>query len=160
MEMGNYHQAEMYLKEGLSIARQIEHREWTCVLIINLGLTTSKQGMYDQAEIYLQEGLVLSRQIGIPHMTALALNEFGNLLLSKKKVQKAKSVFTEMLETLPQGGLDLKALAQYGLARVAAEQGDTQNARALGLQSADLLEQIGHGNAEEVRHWLRAIETT
>lgn len=158
VELGNYQQAALHFQEGLEVARQIGHREWTSILLMNLGLTANKQGNYNQAEDYLQESLTISRQIGIPQMTALALNEYGNLLLAQKLITKAKEAFMEMLNILPEGGLDLKALAQYGLARVAAEQGDIHEAQELGEQSASVLEQIGHGNAEEVRNWLNTTK--
>lgn len=158
MDMQNYVQAEAHLKEGLMVARQIEHREWTSILLMNLGFTTSQQGHYQQAETYLKESLALSRQIGIPQMTANALNEYGKLLLIERQDQAAEQTFTEMLDILPEGALDLKALARYGLAQVAFMQGDTSNAQNLGEQSLKVLEQIGHGNAEEVRKWLASIK--
>lgn len=158
MEMGNYEQAEAYLKEGLGVVRQIEHREWTSILLINLGLVTSRKGSYKQAESYLQESLALSRQVGIPQMTAGALYELGNVLLIQNRLQEADDAFSEMLDILPKGAIDQKAQAQYGLARIAAIQGNAQKAQQLGEQSLKVLEQIGHGNAEEVHKWLSSIK--
>lgn len=158
MEMGNFIQAETYLTEGISIASKIEHREWTSLLLINLGLVTGKKGSYKQAESYLQESLTLSRQIGIPQMTAGALYELGNVLLVQNRLQEAENAFTEMLDTLPEGAIDQKAQAQYGLARIAAIQGNAQKAQQLGEKSLKDLKQIGHGNAEEVSKWLSSIK--
>ncbi|EFH86765.1 tetratricopeptide repeat protein [Ktedonobacter racemifer] len=158
MDMKNYVQAEAYLKEGLEVARQIEHREWTSILLINLGLVTRRKGSYKQAESYLQESLTLSRQVGIPQMTAGALYELGNVLLIQNRLQEADGAFSEMLDILPEGAIDQKAQAQYGLARIAAIQENTQKAQQLGEQSLKVLEQIGHGNAEEVREWLSSIK--
>ncbi|GHO52475.1 tetratricopeptide repeat protein [Ktedonobacter robiniae] len=158
MEMGNYAQAKIYLKEGLEVARKIEHREWTSILLMNLGFTTSKQGDYQQAEAYLKESLILSRQIGIPQMTAHALNEYGKLLLIEEQEQAAEKTFAEMLNILPEEALDLKALARFGLAQVAFMQGDQSKAQDLAEQSLNVLKQIGHGNAEEVRKWLSSIK--
>ena len=146
-------QAEVYLLEGLNLARHLEQRERISVLLINLGLTTRKQGKYTQAERYFQEGLALAQQIGIPQITSNALYEFGNLYLDKQQTDAAAASFSEMLLTAPEGSQDLIALAQYGLARAAA-QNDIQEARKLGERSVATLEAMGHRNAKEVRDWL------
>ena len=150
---GKYVQAEVCLQEGLHLARQLEQRESISVLLINLGLTTRKQGKYTQAERYFREGLVLAQQLGIPQITSNALYEFGNLYLDKQQADAAATSFSEMLLTVPEGSQDLIALAQYGLARAAA-QDNIQEARKLGEKSVATLEAMGHRNAKEVRDWL------
>ena len=71
VEQGNYSQAEDYFQEGLVIARQIGHREWISISLINLGSIAQKQGKYARAEVYLQEGLALAQQIGRPRITSM-----------------------------------------------------------------------------------------
>ncbi len=156
-EQGNYAQAEMYFQEGLQLARLIGHREWVSLLLLNLGLTTRKQGKYELAETYLQEGLVLSRQIGTPQMTANALYEYGNLYLDQRLIERSEAIFREMLTIIPEGGQDLIALAQFGLARTKAAQGNMQEVRRFGEASVIALEAMGHRKAKEVRDWLNSI---
>ncbi len=156
-EQGNYSQAEDYFREGLALARQVGHREWMSVLLINLGMTTRKQRDYAQAEVYLHESLALAQYIGNPQIISTALNEFGNLYLDQQQIEKAEASFREMLSTIPEGDQQLLALAQYGLARTAAAQGNIQDARRLGEASIKALETIGHRNAREVRGWLNSI---
>ncbi|MBV9711605.1 MAG: hypothetical protein JO011_11940, partial [Ktedonobacteraceae bacterium] len=55
------------------------------------------------------------------------------------------------------GDQELFALAQYGLARVAAYRGNTEEARRLGEGSVTVLEAMGHRNAQEIRRWLTSI---
>ncbi|MBV9690455.1 MAG: tetratricopeptide repeat protein [Ktedonobacteraceae bacterium] len=153
----NYAQAELHFQEGLILARQSGHREWTSILLINLGLTARKQGNYVQAELYLQESLTLARQIGRPQITSNVLNEYGNLYLCQQKMEAAETSFHEMVNAIPEGSRELMALAQYGLARVAAAQGKFQDARKLGEKSVTTLEKIGHRKAQEVRHWMNSI---
>jgi len=157
IELGNYQQAETYFEEGLELAHQIGHREWISFLLHNLGLVMRKQGNYELADKYSREGLFLARQVGIPHITSLILNECGNLYLDQKQVRNAKDMFQEMLMVIPDGSQDLLALAQYGLARVAVEQGNINEALNLGHVSSATLENIGHRSAEEVKEWLKSI---
>jgi len=157
VEQGNYTEAEVYLQEGLMIARQLGHREWISLLLLNLGLTARKQGNYTEAEVYLREGLALARQIGIPQITANGLYEYGNLYLDQQHIEAAEAAFSEMLTIVPEGGQDLIALAYYGLARSAAAQGNTYEARKLGDGSVAVLEAMGHRKAKEVRNWLHLI---
>jgi tetratricopeptide (TPR) repeat protein len=144
--------------EGLNIARQIEHREWTSVLLTNLGLAVRKQGNYTDAEQYLQEGLDLAKQIGIPPMIANALYECGNLYLDQKRIEDAEKTFKEMFIVIPDGWQDLTALAQYGLARLAAITANKDDAVRLGEMSAISLEKIGQHKAKEVRNWVNLIK--
>lgn len=151
---GDYALAESYFREDLALARQIENRELTNALLLNLGLVHQKQGKYSQAEVYLQESLVLSRQLGNPQFTSSGLYDYGNLYLSQNKIEAAEAVFHEMLSTVPEGGQDLFALAQFGLARVAAARGNINEAIKLGENSIIALEAIGHRGASDVKIWL------
>ncbi|HEX6482332.1 MAG TPA: tetratricopeptide repeat protein [Ktedonobacteraceae bacterium] len=154
---GNHEQAEIYLLEGLKLAREIERQEWISVLLINLGMTTQKQGSYAQAETYLHEGLNLARQLGIPQIICNGLYESGNLFLEQQRIQAAKARFHEMSQTVPEGSQDLVAFAHYGLARVAAAEGDFRGAQDFGEVSVKALEEMGHHKAKEVRNWLNSI---
>ena len=156
-EQGNFEQAEMYFQDGLLLARQIEHREWISVLLLNLGSMLQKQGKYALAEAHLQEGLTLARRLGIPQITCNVLYEYGNLYLNRQQIQEADTVFREMLTSIPEGGQDLFALAQYGLARTAAAQGNIDEARNLGAASVTVLAAMGHRTAKVVRDWLNSI---
>jgi tetratricopeptide (TPR) repeat protein/transcriptional regulator with XRE-family HTH domain len=156
-EQGDYLLAEEYLQEGLMLARQIGHREWISVLLVNLGLTARKQGNYAKAEAYLQESLTLTRQIGISQITANGLYEYGNLQLDQQHFEAASATFQDMLDTIPDGNQYLVALAQYGLARATAAQGNIQEAQKLGEISVATLEATRNRKANEVREWLDSI---
>jgi tetratricopeptide (TPR) repeat protein/transcriptional regulator with XRE-family HTH domain len=155
--LGNHIEAEIHFQEGLTLARQIGHREWISVLLANLGLVTRKQGNYIQAELYLHEGLALARQIGIPQITANTLYEYGCLYLDKELPDAAELAFHEMLTIIPEGSQDLMALAEYGLARTFAAQGNELDARKLGEASVSALRMMGHRKAEEVKDWLDSL---
>ncbi len=156
-ELGNYAQAQAYLQEGLAQARKIEHREWIIVLLSNLGRAASEQGNYIQAEKHLQEGLALARQINRHQITTNVLYEYGNLYIKQRKIGEAEVTFREMLSLVPEHDQDLIALGRYGLARVAAIQGNIQDALRLGEVSLKTLDEIGHRKAQEVGGWLASI---
>lgn len=158
IQQGDYARAEGYCREGLLLARQIEHREWTSLLLCNLGVVAHKQGNYNEAEAYLKEGLILTQEIGIPQLTANILYELGNLSLSQLRIKDAEDSFNMMNTILPDECQDLIALAQYGLARVAAAQGNYPGSRKMGEACLGVLRSIGHYKAKEVEQWLRPTE--
>ncbi len=156
-ELGSFAQAETYYEEGLVLARQIEHREWICALLINLGLMTRRQENFTQAERCFQESLTLAWQVGRPQMTAIVLYEYGILHLNQQQIEAGETSFREMLTIISEEDHDLLALAQYGLARVAAARGYFDEARRLGKASVTALEALGHRNTKEVRDWLNLL---
>ena len=64
IRQGNYAQAEIYLQEGLALAREMNHHTHIIGLLQSLGMLAQRQGNYHQAEAHLQEGLTLARSIG------------------------------------------------------------------------------------------------
>src|SRR5260370_42124142 len=122
--------------------------------MVKLGSIAQKQGNYTQGEKYLSEGLKIARQTGRPRIISVALYEYGNLFLSLNQVEKAEEKFRETLKMIPEGDQELTALAQYGLARVAAARGNKDQARQLGTASVSALDQMGHRKTLEIRFWL------
>ena len=157
VEQEQFAQAEMYLREGIVLARQLGQQEWISMLLLNLGLATRKLKNYRQANDYLQESLVVARELGIPQITAGSLYEYGNLYLDLEQFDTAEKSFYEMLSITPEGGQDLIALAQYGLAQALAAQGKNEEARRLGEESVAILAAIGHRNVVEVRNLLLSL---
>jgi tetratricopeptide (TPR) repeat protein/transcriptional regulator with XRE-family HTH domain len=155
--LGNYPEAEAYFQEGLELARRIGHREWLATLLYNLGSMKRKIGKYEQAKAYIQESLTLLQQIGKLEFACAALYDYGHIYLAEGQVETAKATFEEVLTSVPEGNQDLIALAQYGLARVVAVQGDMQEARRLGETSLATLDAIQYRDAEEVRAWLDSV---
>ena len=56
--------------------------------------------------------------------------------------------------------LVLKALAQYGVARIALLRGASADAHRLGEECVTILESLGHSKAHEVRQWLANISVS
>ncbi len=158
VDQGNYANAEVYYQEALALARQVGHREWISILLICMGKLAQKQGKDTQASSYLRESLNLAQQIARPRIICICFYEYGNLYLQQKQIEAAADAFNEMLLSIPEGDQELLALAQYGLARVAANKGNLPEAQKVGKESADILAAMGHRNAQEVRSWLDSIK--
>ena len=93
---GNYDQAEMYLQEGLTLAREVNAPARIDALLY-LGQTEQKKGNYDQAETYLQEGLSLARQIVMMNVLVPFLQDLGWVTLKRGEYTKAERYLQEGL---------------------------------------------------------------
>jgi len=155
-ERGNYDQAEGYWQEALDLARHMGHREYISTALLNLGWVASERGNYDQAEGNLQQALDLARQIGYHWLLTAVFYEWGGLHLKQQQFEAAWAAFREARDIASEGNPDLHGVACYGLARVAAAQGNLDEARRQGQESLTILEAIGHYKAAEVRQWLNS----
>lgn len=152
-----YADAEIYFRDGLVVARQIGHREWISALLSDLGSSLWHQGNYSEAESLLNESLLLARQIGRPEIMCNALNEYGNFCLIRDQISTAEKSFQEMLHVIPSDERAWYAIARYGLARVAALQGNLEMGRTLGESSLQILENTGYVHAQEIKTWLESL---
>ncbi|GLV57238.1 ATPase [Dictyobacter sp. S3.2.2.5] len=153
----NYMQAKAYFQEGLAISRQMGYPEGTSMLLLNLGEIAVIEKNHIQAEKYLQETLALAKQLGRPLIIARTMLEYGKLHLQQAELESAEKDFCEVLTTASKGNLDLIAMANYGLAQVAARQNDLVRATSLGKESLAILETMGDPNSKEVGEWLQSL---
>lgn len=163
---GDHASAKAYLLEGLALARELAHRELISALLRNLGAMAVVHGDYTRAEEYLRESLDLAREIGHRWHTNATLNEWGELHLRQHKhglgeanvLDVASAAFREVLEMAQEmGAREQLAMALYGLARVAAAQGNTGEAQRQGQASLALFETMEHYKATEVKGWLAGL---
>jgi DNA-binding CsgD family transcriptional regulator len=127
------------------------------VQLANLGWVSGEQGNYAQAETYIQEGVALARQIDHHWALSTLLNERGELHLKQQFYDAARVDFREMRDIASEGDPEYFGLACFGLARVAAAQGSTTEARQQGQESLAILEKIGHYKGTEVKQWLNTL---
>lgn len=154
-----YTQAKTYLEEGIDLARQIGDRSALPLLLMGLGATIGGQGDYDRANSYFQESVGLSRRYGsIWEMTA-ALTVWGLLHLKYHHLDAATSAFDHILthENTTKQDPQFIAMAQYGLAKIAALRGDVEEACRLGQECLTGFEAIEHYWAEKVKDWLYSL---
>jgi tetratricopeptide (TPR) repeat protein len=127
------------------------------VSLVNLGELATEQGNYAEAEAYLHEGVEIARQLGRPWLLCGALHARGDLALKRQEIEQAEGAFRELGEIASQDNQEYRAVALYGLARVALAHQDLREAQELGQESLRLLEVIGNRRAPEVRGWLQTL---
>ncbi|GCE25581.1 hypothetical protein KDA_10650 [Dictyobacter alpinus] len=153
----DYQQAKASFEEALRISRQMDYPEGTSMSLLNLAEIAIIEKDHILAEKYLEETLILARQLGRPLIIARTMNEYGKLHLQQLEIESAEKDFREVLNNAPKASQDLIAMANYGLAQVAALNKDVDRAIILGKESLAMLEVMGDNNANEVRKWLKTI---
>ncbi len=83
------------------------------------------------------------------------LLECGELYLYQDSTKEAFAVFQEALTVSALGNQEVVASALYGLARVAAAQGDAMEAKRLGRESLHLFKSMGNRMKDKVKAWLQ-----
>jgi tetratricopeptide (TPR) repeat protein len=141
----------------MAVARQIGHHEWLAAGLHNLGSIMRRQGNYEGALPYLQDGLSLLQEIGKPDYVSAASYEIGRVYLAQMRTEQAQEMFRKALAVSPQESRDTQAMAQYGLALVAATQGNKEEARRLGEMSLATLQEIEYRDTREVQEWLTSL---
>jgi predicted negative regulator of RcsB-dependent stress response len=123
-----------------------------------MGAVAFERGDHSKAETDLQEGLRLARELGYRWLIASILSWVGKWHLQQKQFDAASVAFHEVQDIAQQVGVqEYAATAAYGLARVAAAQGDYADAQRQGQHSLAIFEAIGHGKGAEVRQWLASV---
>ena len=155
-DQANYTQAETYIREALQIARQMENLELISANLLNLGRLAMEQADDAQAETYLREVLQNARQLGRLRPLFEVLQYWGEFYLKRQQWSEAAAAFGEVKDIASGGNEEYLAIACFGLARVAAAQGKSEEARTLGQESLRLAETIGIRLTSQVRAWLDA----
>ncbi len=155
---GDCEQAERYLQEALGLARQFGNPDFVTRVLTSLGALARVREDYAQAEHYLQEGLQLVRSMHLRPLLCRTLYQWGVLSLRRGQLEVADAAFQEMLALTPEGALLEPALAHYGLAQLAASQGQIKEAHQHGEQALAALTAIKHREATRVRSWLASQE--
>lgn len=157
LNSGDYARAERYLQEALALAHELKHANLISTILMLLGQLAAACGDFHQAEVSMQEGLALSRQIRTGYLICDNLFIWGEFCLLRQQIDEAASAFQEMLDIQPEEDMLLLAQARYGLAQVAAAQGNNSEARRLGEMSLASFEKMGYRSAHEVKQWLDGL---
>jgi hypothetical protein len=126
---------------------------------MGLGATIAGEGDYSQANSYLHESVELGRRHGSTWEVAAILTVWGLLHLKYHYLDAATTAFDQVLTHKNTTQLDPQfiAMAQYGLAQVAALRGDVEGGRRLGQEGLTGFETIEHHWAEKVKDWLHSL---
>jgi tetratricopeptide (TPR) repeat protein len=94
---GDYRLGEAYLREALSIAREMGDEEAMASCLNWLGTNAYASGDLDAAEAFVSEALEIRRRIGEPAGIALALNALGGVHHFRGDLDLARVMFVESL---------------------------------------------------------------
>jgi tetratricopeptide (TPR) repeat protein len=153
-------EAEIYFSEALALAREVGRRDLVVTLLRDLALLDGSEGRYEQAAVYLEEAVALARDLGHPWQINRVLTLWGELRLEQARWSTAAAAFSEVWQQAQAvGNREMMATALFGLARVAAAQGERQEAVAGARRSLAMFEALGHHRALEVKEWLGEVGT-
>lgn len=154
---GNTDLAEQEAQRGLAIAQRIQAKHQPGELLTVLANIALQRGEVDQAAKLLEQALPIVRATSSSEERATTIAAWGEVLLQRQHFEEAEEAFQEALHTAPREHQPLVALAQYGLARVAAGQGDVNKALQRGEQAFRVFAWLHHLRTSEVRSWLSAL---
>jgi len=118
---------------------------------------------YEQEELalavrYLRESLSLAREVNQPFLLSMSLRHWGEVHLRLRQINEAAAAFTEALDIARALESSVQqAHALFGLARVAAAQGEVSEAQHLGQESLNGFAASGYFRAAEVQVWLAEL---
>jgi tetratricopeptide (TPR) repeat protein/transcriptional regulator with XRE-family HTH domain len=158
LNQGDDNAAATYLQEGLALARQNQDADLLSELLRNLGVVALRRGDLGDAEVRLQESLELARQVEHSRLLGAALVQWGELEIRREETNLAEVTLRQALEIgRASRNEEITAMALYGLARIAAVQGNLGEANRQGQESLGLFEALDHPLAAQVAGWLSGL---
>jgi tetratricopeptide (TPR) repeat protein/transcriptional regulator with XRE-family HTH domain len=155
---GQYEQAKEALEDALRQAEELNRPETVGFCLRDLGQLATAQGHFAQADGYLRDALEVASAHNQVVLVGTILNVQGALSLAIQRLEDADATFTALLARCEaSNNQKLLALAQYGLARVAAARGEREKAHRLGQTSLMAFEAMGHVLSGEVREFLTTL---
>jgi len=156
---GEYNEAIEWYKKALGAAPWGDHITAAAARHA-MGGAQIQLGEYDVAESNLLWSQGVALEAGHRWYVSLTQKELGELWLRQGKLSDARRAFSRALQLAGElGTRDLMAFGRFGLARVAAQNGDPGEARRLGRTSLEMFEEVGHRKRKEVALWMRALDT-
>ncbi|HTP47869.1 MAG TPA: tetratricopeptide repeat protein [Casimicrobiaceae bacterium] len=142
--MGRYREAQSYLGESLSLARELGDKVMLAMIQQPLGLSWQATGDTSAAKKYLEEALSLAREMGHKRETAAAMNALAQLHRTEGRLGISEPLYEEAVVLMRE--LDDResiAVGLLNLAMVSVAQGKYIRARALLLEALGIAEEVG-----------------
>jgi tetratricopeptide (TPR) repeat protein len=142
--MGRYSDAQVYLGESLSIARELGDMKRVAAVLQPLAMASLGQRDFAAARAQLDEALMLARELGNPREIAAALNQVAALHRMQGELDTAKSLYEEVHALAAKlGDRESVAIALLNLAMVVVAQGAADRAQRMLLEALDIAAEIG-----------------
>ena len=142
--MGRYDDAQGYLEEGLSVAREIGDKGRIATVLQALGMVCLGQGSLGSARRYFEEGLNLTRDLGNKREFAAAMNALAQLHRMEGNLDAAEPLYMTFLVLARElGDRELVAIGLLNLAMVAIGRGFADDAQKMLCEVLVVEEEIG-----------------
>jgi len=139
--MGRYAEAQRYLDESLSIARERGDEDMLARILQPLGLACMGRGDLRAARAHFEEGVALSERIGDKRELAAALNALAQLHRVEQSAATAAALYRRVLAIARElGDQQSVAIALLNLAMVSISGGAPEEARDMLVEVAALVE--------------------
>ncbi|HKW80358.1 MAG TPA: tetratricopeptide repeat protein [Casimicrobiaceae bacterium] len=142
--MGRYSEAQGYLQESLSIARELGDKKAVAVVLQPLAMASLGQGNLAAARSHLEEALVLASELGNKREIAAALNALAQVCRAEGDLDSAEPLYQNVLALARElDDREIIAIGLLNLAMVSIGRGSAARAREALLEALSIAEEIG-----------------
>jgi tetratricopeptide (TPR) repeat protein len=146
--MGRYAEAQQFLEESLSIAKQIEDNERAAMVLEELGVVCTGKGDLAKARDYLEEALKLALELGNKRALASALNALAQLDRMESKLDTAEQLYERVIALARElEDQEPIAIGLLNLAMVSIGRGSRDRALETLAEALEIAETIGSKRA-------------
>jgi non-specific serine/threonine protein kinase len=141
---GDWEAAELFLQEGLQLAREIDDQYGICRALGALGGVKAIQDNLAKGKVLLEESLAIARKLNDKTSISLWLNSLGETARAQEDYQSAREFYEEALIVVRRESIKpLIPVVIQNLASVACFQGDYKSAFSYALEGLKISEELG-----------------
>ncbi|MCO5191547.1 MAG: NB-ARC domain-containing protein, partial [Anaerolineae bacterium] len=157
-ETGHYAESIIYMEEGLDLARRFGDQAKESNLLKNLGVADAKLGSYERAEERFIAADAIAVALENQWLVATIAVHYGIAAVEVGDLSQATALFSKCLNLTPSINNEkpLVALAYYGLAQIAVQEGREVAAADCVTRSLDALADTNHALISEIHSWREA----
>jgi non-specific serine/threonine protein kinase len=142
--MGQYGEAQQYLEESLSIAREIGDQRRIAMVLQPLGIVHHGQGNMSTARGYFEEALALAQGLGNKREIAAALNALAQLHRVQGEPDMAEPLYENAVALAHElGDRESIAIGLLNLTMVSIGREAIHRARSMLLEALTIADEIG-----------------
>ncbi len=137
-QQGEHNQAEVHLREGLSLTHEGSYREQTCQLLTLLSTVALEQNDLPKVEEYSQKGLLLARELINTESMCESLINLAYVARVRRENERAETFLQEARLVAERSNLPVmmsRVLSEWGELKLGQQQLDSVQIQSLGDQS-------------------------
>jgi tetratricopeptide (TPR) repeat protein len=150
---GSLTRIQQRIEQARAEAKRLSHTGWLCQTLILEGMLAQQREDWIAVQQRCSEALLLAQHLEHPLAASAALLCLGDVALQQQRYQDAQTLLLQAHLVAPQSHAH-RGWAEVQLARVAAAQGDIQEARRYGLAAANTFAAIDFYATPHIRRWV------